>query len=44
MACRVYRNKKTNEIERVYAPDGKPSKLYLKLFNLTNDKESAVKW
>lgn len=44
MACRVYRNEKTNEVERVYAPNGQPSKLYLQLFNLTSDKEAALRW
>jgi hypothetical protein len=46
MACRVYRDKKTNEIKKVLAPNGEPSSLFLRLFTMNKgDKElSLLQW
>lgn len=46
MACRVYRDEKTNEIKKVLAPNGEPSQLFLRLFTMNKgDKElSLLQW
>lgn len=44
MACRVIRNKNTNEIEQVLAPNGSESLLYKSILSLPNqDKETALR-
>ena len=43
MACRVIRNKNTNNIVRVLAKNGKESKLFKDIVNLGYDKETALK-
>lgn len=43
MACRVYRDEKTNEIKKVLAPNGEPSQLFLRLFTMNKgDKELSL--
>lgn len=45
MACRVFRNTKTNEIEKVLAPNGQPSQLYQELLReYENPEEALTKW
>ena len=43
MACTVYRNPVTNEIDKVTTESGKTSKLFNSVVNLGLDKESALK-
>ena len=43
MICQVIRNKETNEIDTILAPNGKESILYKGLLNITNNKEDAFK-
>lgn len=44
MGCSIIRNTETNEIERVLAPNGKESKLYLDILDImgTDSKEDAL--
>lgn len=42
MACQIIRDEVTNEIKRVVAPNGSPSKLYNDAKALLKDKEAAV--
>jgi len=43
MACSIIRNKQTNEIEQVLAPNGKESNLYKEILKLNPDKEAALR-
>jgi len=43
MACTVYRNPVTNEIDKVTTENGKNSKLFKSIVNLGLDKEAALK-
>jgi hypothetical protein len=43
MACSIIRNKETNEIEKVLAPNGKESILYSNILNVIENKEEALK-
>ena len=43
MACSIIRNKQTNEIEQVLAPNGKESKLYKDILKINPDKEAALR-
>ena len=43
MICQVIRNKETNEIDRILAPNGKDSILYKNLLDITKNKEDAFK-
>jgi hypothetical protein len=42
-SCSIIRNKETNEIEQVLAPNGKESKLYQEILKLNPDKEAALR-
>lgn len=42
MACSIIRNKETNEIEKVLAPNGKESILYQSILKIQPDKEEAL--
>lgn len=44
MACSIIRNKKTNEIERVLAPNGKDSVLFKSITDLVASKEEALRY
>ena len=43
MACSIFRNKETNEIEKVLAPNSKESILFNNILNIITDKEEALK-
>ena len=43
MACSIIRNKQTNEIEQVLAPNEKESILYKEILKINPDKEAALK-
>jgi hypothetical protein len=43
MVCSIFRNKETNEIEKVLAPNGKESILFNNILNIIIDKEEALK-
>ena len=42
MACSIIRNKETNEVEKVLAPNGKESILYQSILKIEPDKEKAL--
>lgn len=44
MNCSILRNSKTNEIERVLAPNGKDSILFNSIKNLGFSKEEALRY
>ena len=43
MVCSIFRNKETNEIEKVLAPNSKESILFNNILNIIIDKEEALK-
>jgi hypothetical protein len=43
MACSIIRNKETDEIEKILAPNGKESILFNNILNSIKDKEQALK-
>jgi hypothetical protein len=44
MNCSIIRDKNTNEIKRVLAPNGKDSILFKSLRNLATNKEEALRY
>ena len=42
-SCSIIRNKETQEIERVNAPNGKESILYKSILSIQPDKEAALR-
>ena len=45
MACLVFRNQKTNQIEKVLAPNEQPSQLYQQILkSIPNPEEAIQKW
>ena len=42
-SCSIIRNKQTNEVEQVLAPNGKESKLYKDILEINPDKEAALR-
>jgi len=44
MTCSIIRDKQTNEIKRVLAPNGKDSILFQSISDLVSSKEEALRY